>query len=90
MAKVTAPSISERKRRDGSDPIVMITAYDTPFARLADEAGVDMILVGDSVADNVLGLERTIDVGIAEMRHHVAAVARARPGWRITSTPPTR
>jgi 3-methyl-2-oxobutanoate hydroxymethyltransferase len=57
----------------------MITAYDTPFARLVDEAGVDIILVGDSVADNVLGLERTIDIGIEEMRHHVAAVARARP-----------
>lgn len=79
MTNVTAPDIAGRKRRNGAEPIVMITAYDTPFARLVDEAGVDVILVGDSVADNVLGLERTIDVGIAEMRHHVAAVARAKP-----------
>jgi 3-methyl-2-oxobutanoate hydroxymethyltransferase len=88
MQKVTAPVISERKRRDGFDPIVMITAYDTPFARLADEAGVDMILVGDSVAENVLGLERTIDVGIAEMRHHVAAVARAHPNALVVADLP--
>lgn len=79
MTNVTAPAIAGRKRRDGSTPIVMITAYDTPFARIVDDAGVDIILVGDSVADNVLGLERTIDIGIAEMRHHVAAVARAKP-----------
>jgi 3-methyl-2-oxobutanoate hydroxymethyltransferase len=88
MQKVTAPGISERKRRDGFDPIVMITAYDTPFARLADNAGVDMILVGDSVADNVLGLERTIDVGIAEMRHHVGAVARAHPNALVVADLP--
>ena len=88
MKKVTAPGISERKRRDGSDPIVMITAYDTPFARIVDDAGVDIILVGDSVADNVLGLERTIDVGIAEMRHHVGAVARARPRALIVADLP--
>jgi 3-methyl-2-oxobutanoate hydroxymethyltransferase len=88
MQKVTAPGISERKRRDGFEPIVMITAYDTPFASLADEAGVDMILVGDSVADNVLGLERTIDVGIAEMRHHVAAVSRAHPNALVVADLP--
>jgi 3-methyl-2-oxobutanoate hydroxymethyltransferase len=88
MQKVTAPGISERKRRDGFDPIVMITAYDTPFARLADEAGVDMILVGDSVADNVLGLERTIEVGVAEMRHHVGAVARAHPNALVVADLP--
>ncbi|HEY5274012.1 MAG TPA: 3-methyl-2-oxobutanoate hydroxymethyltransferase [Acidimicrobiales bacterium] len=88
MQKVTAPGISERKRRDGFDPIVMITAYDTPFASLADNAGVDMILVGDSVADNVLGLERTIDVGIAEMSHHVGAVARAHPNALVIADLP--
>jgi 3-methyl-2-oxobutanoate hydroxymethyltransferase len=88
MTKVTAPGIAGRKRRDGSEPIVMITAYDTPFARLADEAGVDMILVGDSVADNVLGLERTIDVGVTEMRHHAAAVARAHPNALVVADLP--
>ena len=79
MSKVTAPEIADRKRRDGAVPIVMITAYDTPFTRIVDEAGVDVILVGDSVADNVLGFERTIDIDVAAMRHHVAAVARAKP-----------
>lgn len=78
-AKHTAPEIASRKRSSGAAPIAMLTAYDTPFARLADQAGVDVILVGDSVADNVLGLERTIEVSMVEMCHHVAAVARARP-----------
>lgn len=78
MSNLSAPELSGRKRRDGADPIVMITAYDTPFATIVDEAGVDVILVGDSLADNVLGLERTIDIGLEEIRHHVLAVARAR------------
>ncbi|MCU1494654.1 MAG: hypothetical protein JWO62_2418 [Acidimicrobiaceae bacterium] len=77
--KVTAPAIASRKRRHGDQPIVMITAYDTPFARVVDDAGVDVILVGDSVADNVLGFEHTLDVDVQQMAHHVAAVARARP-----------
>jgi 3-methyl-2-oxobutanoate hydroxymethyltransferase len=76
---VTAPAIAARKRARGAAPIAMLTAYDTPFARIADAAGVDIILVGDSVANNVLGLERTLEIGMAEMLHHVAAVARARP-----------
>src|SRR5487761_1903535 len=88
MPDVTAPVIAGRKRRNGSAPIVMITAYDTLFARIVDDAGVDIILVGDSAADNVLGLERTIDVGISEMRHHVAAVARARPRALIVADLP--
>ena len=77
--KVTAPAIAGRKRRDGAAPIVMVTAYDTPFARVVDEAGVDMILVGDSVADNVLGLDTTLQVTMDAMRHHVGAVGRAAP-----------
>ena len=78
--KTTVPDVTARKRgRGGAAPLVMVTAYDTPFARIADEAGVDMILVGDSLADNVLGLARTLEVGVDEMAHHVAAVARAHP-----------
>lgn len=77
--KVTVPGVAARKRAGGADPIVMVTAYDTPFARIVDEAGVDVLLVGDSVADNVLGLARTLEVGTDEMVHHTAAVARARP-----------
>jgi 3-methyl-2-oxobutanoate hydroxymethyltransferase len=76
--KVTAPAIASRKRRDGARPIVMVTAYDTPFAGIVDRAGVDAILVGDSVANNVLGLESTLQVGVEEIRHHVGAVARAK------------
>jgi 3-methyl-2-oxobutanoate hydroxymethyltransferase len=57
----------------------MVTAYDAPGARIADEAGVDVVLVGDSVAMVVLGYEDTLQVSVADMAHHVAAVARAGP-----------
>jgi len=57
----------------------MLTAYDAPSARVADEAGVDLILVGDSLAMVVLGYEDTLQVTIEDMAHHVAAVARAKP-----------
>jgi 3-methyl-2-oxobutanoate hydroxymethyltransferase len=77
--KVTAPAIRSRKRSRGGEPLVMITAYDAPTAAIADEAGVDLILVGDSVADNVLGYEDTLGVTIDDMAHHVGAVARTRP-----------
>jgi 3-methyl-2-oxobutanoate hydroxymethyltransferase len=76
---VTAPDIRARKVRDGHDPLVMVTAYDAPGARIADEAGVDLILVGDSVAMVVLGYEDTLQVTIDDLAHHTAAVARARP-----------
>src|SRR5581483_6493748 len=58
---------------------VMVTAYDAPGARMADEAGVDLILVGDSLAMVVLGYEDTLQVTIEDMAHHTAAVARAHP-----------
>ena len=67
------------RARKGGEPLVMVTAYDAPTARIADEAGVDVILVGDSVAMVVLGYEDTLQVTMADMVHHVAAVARARP-----------
>lgn len=75
---VTVPSVRRRKRRDGADPIVMITAYDEPWARLVDAGGVDLILVGDTLAEIVLGYEDTLHVGVDDMVHHVGAVARAR------------
>ena len=77
--KVTAPSVRASKVRFGSDPLVMVTAYDAPGARMADEAGVDMILVGDSLAMVVLGYDDTLQVTVADMAHHTAAVARAKP-----------
>jgi len=76
---VTVPSIRRRKRRDGATPIVMVTAYDEPGARIVSDAGADIILVGDSVANTVLGYEDTLHVDIDVMAHHTAAVARARP-----------
>ena len=74
--KVTAPAVEARK---GGDKLTMVTAYDYPGAKIADEAGVDMILVGDSVANVVLGYETTNEVTLDDMIHHTAAVARAKP-----------
>ena len=76
---ITAPSVRASKVRTGSDPLVMVTAYDAPGARMADEAGVDLILVGDSLAMVVLGYDDTLQVTIEDMAHHTAAVARAKP-----------
>jgi 3-methyl-2-oxobutanoate hydroxymethyltransferase len=73
---VTAPMVRAGK---GGKPLVMVTAYDAPTARIADDAGVDVILVGDSVAMVVLGYDDTLQVTVADMAHHVGAVARARP-----------
>jgi 3-methyl-2-oxobutanoate hydroxymethyltransferase len=74
--KVTVPDIL--KRKGGSDPIVALTAYDFPFGRIADEAGVDVILVGDSVGMVVQGLETTLPVTMDEIVYHCRMVARAR------------
>jgi len=61
----------------GKRKITMLTAYDYPLASLIDRAGIDMILVGDSVANVVLGLDSTTKVGMPEMIHHAKAVTRA-------------
>jgi 3-methyl-2-oxobutanoate hydroxymethyltransferase len=74
--QLTVPAIRSRK---GGEPLVMVTAYDAPGARIADEAGVDMILVGDTLAMVVLGYDDTLQVTIEDMAHHVAAVARTKP-----------
>ena len=76
---VTVPDVRARKAGPNVEPLVMVTAYDAPGARIADEAGVDMILVGDSLAMVVLGYDDTLQVTIEDMAHHTAAVARARP-----------
>jgi 3-methyl-2-oxobutanoate hydroxymethyltransferase len=75
--KMTAPAVAATKPSD--PPLVMVTAYDAPSARIVDAAGVDLILVGDSVAMTVLGYEDTLQVTTADLAHHVAAVARTRP-----------
>ena len=56
-AKMTVPRIRNHKVSEGADPLVMLTAYDAPTARMVDSAGADIILVGDSVAMVVLGYE---------------------------------
>ncbi|MEG2236221.1 MAG: 3-methyl-2-oxobutanoate hydroxymethyltransferase [Akkermansia sp.] len=72
-SQVKAEAICTSK---GKRPLTMLTAYDYPTARLLDESGVDMILVGDSVGMVVLGFEDTTHVTLSHMMHHVAAVAR--------------
>jgi 3-methyl-2-oxobutanoate hydroxymethyltransferase len=82
----TVPNSSERRKmtvpdlasyRERGQRIAMITAYDATFARLVDRAGVDMILVGDSVATVMQGERTTIPVSLTEMAYHVRCVARA-------------
>src|SRR3979490_3608424 len=72
--KVTTASLREQKLRH--EPITCLTAYDYSTARIVDEAGVDMILVGDSLAQTMLGYENTLSVTVDEMLHHVRAVRR--------------
>jgi 3-methyl-2-oxobutanoate hydroxymethyltransferase len=76
MRAQTVPAIRARKVRDGGDPLVMVTAYDAPGARQAHAAGVDMILVGDSLAMVVLGYDDTLQVTVDDIAHHTAAVHR--------------
>jgi 3-methyl-2-oxobutanoate hydroxymethyltransferase len=75
IAKVTMPALAEMKRQ--GKPISALTAYDYSTARLAEEAGIDLILVGDSLAMVVLGHENTLAVTVDEMLHHTRAVRRA-------------
>ena len=73
-AKVTINSIQEKKQQ--GTPITCLTAYDYATSRLVDQAGIDMILVGDSLAMVVLGYENTLPITVDEMLHHVRAVRR--------------
>ena len=73
--RVTVRQIQEKKRK--KERIVVLTAYDYPLASLIDRSAVDIILVGDSLANVVLGLDSTTQVGMTEMLHHAKAVRRA-------------
>ncbi len=80
MGKLSVPAVRARKASRGVGvPLVMVTAYDAPGARTADAAGVDLLLVGDSVAMVVLGHDDTLSVTVEEMAHHTRAVRRAGP-----------
>jgi 3-methyl-2-oxobutanoate hydroxymethyltransferase len=72
--KVTILDLQEKKER--GQPITMLAAYDYPTARLVDQAGIDIILVGDSVGMVLLGYEHTVPVTMGEMLHYCRAVAR--------------
>ncbi|MDR2462318.1 MAG: 3-methyl-2-oxobutanoate hydroxymethyltransferase [Verrucomicrobiales bacterium] len=71
-----------------AEPIFALTAYDYPTARLLDEAGVDILHVGDSLGMTVLGCADTVDVTISDMAHHTKAVARARRRALVTADLP--
>ena len=74
--KITVPNIVEMKNKR---VISMMTAYDYPTSKAVSEAGLDIILVGDSLAQVVLGHEDTLSITVDEMLHHIKAVTRAKP-----------
>jgi 3-methyl-2-oxobutanoate hydroxymethyltransferase len=86
--KITAETIRAMKSR--REKIAALTAYDFPMARLLDEAGVPLILVGDSLGMVVLGYEDTTQVTMDEMEHHVRAAARAKPRSLLVADLPYR
>lgn len=75
MSKITIQDLLKKKSEQ--QKITMLTAYDYPFARIIDEAGIDAIIVGDSVAMVVQGLENTLPVTMGEMIYHTKIVSRA-------------
>lgn len=75
-------------RRKGGKPIAALTAYDYPTARLLDDAGIDLLLVGDSLGMVVLGFPDTTHVTMEHILHHTASVARAKPKALIVSDLP--
>lgn len=84
--KVTVKSLLDMKHRN--EPITMLTCYDYPMARSMDEAGIDIIFIGDSVGTNVLGYDSPCDVTMEDMLHHTRAVRRGvKHGLVVTDMP---
>jgi 3-methyl-2-oxobutanoate hydroxymethyltransferase len=86
--KITADAVRAMKTR--GEKIAALTAYDFPMTRLLDEAGVPLLLVGDSLGMVVLGYPDTTHVTMAEMEHHVRAAARAKPQALLAADLPFR
>lgn len=86
--KVTVPELSARKKSRGAPAIAMVTAYDFTMARLVDEGGADMLLVGDSLGMVVQGLMNTIPVTTDEIAYHGRAVCRAAQRAHVTGDMP--
>jgi 3-methyl-2-oxobutanoate hydroxymethyltransferase len=86
--KITAEHLRAMKAR--REKVAALTAYDFPMARLLDQAGIPLILVGDSLGMVVLGYPDTTHVTMAEMEHHVRAVARAKPRALLAADLPYR
>ena len=74
MKTITINTLNELKR--GGEKFPVITAYDSTFARLAEQAGIEVLLVGDSLGNVMLGYSSTVPVSMADMVHHTAAVCR--------------
>lgn len=87
MSKITSQTIREMK---GHAQIASLTVYDFPWAKLLDEAGIPLMLVGDSLGMVVLGYPDTTHVRMSEMLHHVRAVARAKPRALVVADLPYR
>ena len=84
--KITVASLREKKRLQ--QPITCLTAYDYASARLVDESAIDAILVGDSLAQTMLGYENTLTVTLDEILHHTRAVRRGvKHGFLIADMP---
>ncbi len=84
--RITIRDLLDMKKR--GEPIVVLTAYDVLFARMVDEAGTDIVLVGDSLAQVVLGLDSTLPVTLDDMIHHARAVRRGvRRGLLVVDMP---
>lgn len=86
--KLTAPQIAKHKVSSGATPLVMVTAYDEPSARFVEQSGADLLLVGDSLANVVLGHQDTLHVTVRQMCHHITAARQGAPDTHIVGDMP--